>query len=43
MVEPVASLVAQLLCFETPHPRETLREWLAEGEFERFQVVSLIG
>ena len=31
MVEPVAGLAAQLLCFKPPHPRETLREGLAEG------------
>jgi hypothetical protein len=30
MVEPVASLAAQLLCFEPPHPRKTLQEGLAE-------------
>jgi hypothetical protein len=31
MVEPVASLVARLLCFELPHPREPLQKGLAEG------------
>ena len=43
MVEPVAGLVARLFCFEPPHPQETLREGLAEGEFETFNVVSLNG
>jgi hypothetical protein len=43
MVEPVAGLGAQLLCFEPPHPQETLQEGLDEGKFERFNVVSLNG
>ena len=41
MVEPVAGLAAQLLCFDPPHPREILQEGLAEGLFERFYVVLL--
>jgi len=31
MVEQVAGIAAQLLCCESPHPWETLREGLAEG------------
>ena len=43
MVEPVAGLVARLFCFEPPHPQETLREGLAEGEFRKADVFSLNG
>jgi hypothetical protein len=43
MVEPVAGLVAWLLCFEPPHHQETLQEEMAEGKFERFHVVTLNG
>ena len=43
MVEPVAGLAARLLCFEPPHPWETLQEGLAKGKFKRFNVVSLKG
>ena len=43
MVELVAGLAVWLLCFEPPHHWETLQEGLAEGKFERFNVVSLNG
>jgi len=36
MAELVAGLAAQLLCFEPPHPRENLREGLAEGNLKGF-------
>ena len=41
-MEPVAGLAAQLLYFEPPHLQETLWEGLAEGWFERFNIVSLM-
>ena len=41
MVKQVTGLAARLRCFEPPHPRETLWEGLAEGGFERFNIVFL--